>query len=101
MTIAAIATNTMSEGKMARPPNLQVPHWSPITHVAFQFCFTYLGLYSLATQISGSLIVIPYVSFRGLGLLWPMREITLWIGERIFGIASLVYTGNSQDTNFF
>lgn len=76
--------------------------WKPATLAAFRFCFAYLGLFSLATQISGSLIVIPFVSFRGLGLLWPMREITFWVGEHILGISSpLVYTGNSRDTNFF
>jgi hypothetical protein len=80
----------------------QDPHWSPLTRITFRFCFVYFGLYSLATQIAGSLIVIPYVSFRGIGLLWPMREITLWAGEHIFRITQpLVYDGNSRDTNFY
>ena len=50
--------------------------WTPLTRLAFRFCFVYLGLFSLATQISGSMI--PNLSFyyRGLGRLWPMREIT-------------------------
>lgn len=83
-------------------PEPEVQRWKPATLAAFRFCFAYLGLFSLATQISGSLIVIPFVSFRGLGLLWPMREITFWVGEHILGISSpLVYTGNSRDTNFF
>src|SRR5437867_13450173 len=70
--------------------------------VAFRFCFIYFGLYTLATQIGGSLILIPFVSFRGLGLLWPMREITLWVGEHIFHTtSSLVFAGNSGDTDFF
>ena len=70
--------------------------------IAFRFCFIYLGLYSLATQIVGSLILIPGVSFRGLGWLWPLREITMGVGRHIFHITSpLVYSGNSRDTDFY
>ncbi|MBI2149451.1 MAG: hypothetical protein HYU27_02445 [Acidobacteria bacterium] len=58
-------------------PGPELQRWKPVTLAAFRFCFAYLGLFSLATQISGSLIVIPYVSFRGLGLLWPMRELSI------------------------
>jgi len=77
-------------------------HWSPAARIAFRFCFTYLGLYSLVTQIVGSLILIPGVSFRGLGWLWPFREITNWIGLHVFHITSpLVYAGNSRDTDFY
>jgi hypothetical protein len=84
------------------PPDPRVAHWSLATRVAFRFCFTYLGLYSLATQISGSLLLIPSVSFRGLGLLWPMREITFWFGKQFFHISTpLVYAGNSRDTDFY
>lgn len=77
-------------------------HWSPAARIAFRFCFVYLGLYSLATQIVGSLILIPGVSFRGLGWLWPFREITMWIGLHVFSITSpLVFSGNSRDTDFY
>ena len=77
--------------------------WSPITRVAFRFCFTYLGLYVLATQIFGSLLLIPYFHFRGLGPLWPMREITIWLAAHVFGITTpLSYTGESiGETSFF
>jgi len=77
-------------------------HWSPAARVAFRFCFIYLGLYSLVTQIVGSLVLIPGMSFRGLGWLWPFREITNWIGLRVFHTTSpLVYAGNSRDTDFY
>ena len=76
--------------------------WSAGARIAFRFGFLYLGLYSLATQIVGSLLLIPGVSFRGLGWLWPMREITMWIGRHIFHITSpLIYSGNSRDTDFY
>jgi len=76
--------------------------WRPTTRVAFRFCFTYLALYSLATQIIGSLILIPHVSFRGFGLLWPMREITFWVGRVILRIHTpLIYAGSSRDSDFY
>src|SRR6185295_17441577 len=73
------------------------------TQIAFRFCFIYFGLYVLATQISGSLLLVPYFQFRGLGPLWPMRDITLWVAVRIFGITTpLTYTGDSiGETSFF
>ena len=46
----------------------------------------YLGLFCLATQISGSMI--PNLSFyyRGLGRLWPLRDVTFWIARHGFGV---------------
>jgi hypothetical protein len=77
--------------------------WSPFTRAAFRFCFTYFGLYILATQIAGSLFFIPYIAFRGLGPLWPMRDITLWTAAHVFHITTpLVYSGDSiGETSFF
>jgi len=83
--------------------NKDTEKWSPLKRVAFRFCFTYFGLYALATQIFGSLLLIPYFHFRGLGLLWPMREITIWLAVHVFQItAPLSYTGASiGETSFF
>jgi len=57
--------------------------WAPATRIAFRFGVLYLGLFTLATQFSGSLL--PNVSFyyRGLGRLWPMRDITVWVAEHM------------------
>jgi hypothetical protein len=86
----------------ASPVAPQPETWKPATRLAFRFCFAYLGLFSLATQITGSLFVIPFVPYRGLGILWPMREITFWIAQNIFHITSpLIYDGNSRDTDFY
>jgi hypothetical protein len=79
-----------------------VPRWRPATRVAFRFCFVYFGLYSLATQIYGGVIIIPNFSLPGLGTVWPMREITSWYATHLFGVtAPLVYTGSSGDTVFY
>src|SRR6185295_12168896 len=76
--------------------------WSSATQAAFRFSFAYLCLYSLATQILGSLILIPGVSFRGFGLLSPMQNITNWVGRSFFHLSvPLVFTGNSRDSAFY
>src|SRR5262245_40290259 len=79
-----------------------VPYWSPLLRVAFRFSFLYFGLFCLATQISGSLFLIPTISFRGFGLLWPMRPVTFWIASHVFGVTDqLVFSRNSGETLFF
>lgn len=76
--------------------------WGVATRIAFRFSLAYLALFSLATQIFGSMVLIPYHSFRGFGLLWPMREITYWFGSQVFRIHTpLVYDGNSRDSDFY
>jgi hypothetical protein len=60
--------------------------WSPATRVAFRLSVLYLGLFSLATQLSGSLL--PNLSFyyRGLGRLSPMRDVTMWVAAHVAGV---------------
>ena len=82
----------------------EVQEWSASHRVAFRFGVLYLGLFSIATQILGSLLLVPLADFyfRGLGPLWPMREITFWISTNVFGVtAPLVYTGTTGETVFF
>lgn len=62
----------------------EFPPWNPVTRVAFRFCFVYLGLFSLATQITGSMIPNSFFEYRGLGRLFPMREVTFWIAQHFF-----------------
>ena len=61
------------------------PHWSPALRVAFRFAFVYFGLFCLTIKIAGSLFLTPASSFRGIGVLWPMRQLTIWIANRFFG----------------
>ena len=66
-----------------------------------RFAVVYLGLYALATQIIGGVILTPWFSFPALGTIWPMRDITFWLAEHVFGLRTpLVFTGNSGDTAF-
>ncbi len=65
----------------------QAPRWSPATRAAFRFCFVYLGLFCLATQILGSLMPIPKVDIPDLQSLWPIRPVILWVAAHILRIA--------------
>jgi hypothetical protein len=69
--------------------------------IAFRFGVVYLGLFCAATQISGSLI--PNLSFyyRGLGRLWPMREITVWTGQHVFGASAGLDAATGGEPLFF
>ena len=67
----------------------------------FRFSLVYFGLYALATQIVGGVLLTPWFSFPALGTTWPMREMTHWVAEHVFGLRTpLVFSGNSGDTAF-
>jgi uncharacterized membrane protein YphA (DoxX/SURF4 family) len=98
-----------SEARPTGIPNpsasVSTPHvlrWSAATRIAFRFGFVYFGLFCLATQIAGSLLLFSNISFRGLGLVWPLRAITTWIAANIFNVdGPLSYGRNSGETIFF
>jgi len=64
------------------------PTWSPASRIAFRFGAIYLGLFALATQLSGSMIPNLAFSYRGMGRLWPMRNITHWTAGTVFGVSA-------------
>ena len=85
----------------AAPQTPNATTWTPSTRVAFRFCFLYFGLYSLATQFFGGVFLFPGVQVPALGHIWPMRDITLWLAEHVFGAQPpILFLGNSGDTLF-
>ena len=72
----------------------------PQSRLAYRFSVVYLALFSLATQIAGGLILFPGFSFPPLGTVWPMRDVTYWLGTHVFHVATLDYAGVSADTPF-
>ena len=81
---------------------LQTLGWSLATRVAFRFCFVYLGLFCLTTQIVTSLLsasqgeVIPDPA-----TIWPTRGIILWTAAHVFHTtATLAGGGNSGSGDF-
>jgi hypothetical protein len=75
--------------------------WNPATRLAFRAAVVYLGLYSLATQIAGGVLLTPWFQLPALGHVWPMRDVTVWLAEQVLGMtAPPVYLGNSGDTAF-
>ena len=75
--------------------------WTLTRRVAFRLGVVYLTLFCLVTQISGSLIPNPWVPYRDLGRLWPVREITHWVGRTIFGIDVPLDDVSGGETLFF
>lgn len=66
-----------------------------------RFGVLYFGLYALATQLAGGVLLLPGAALPPLGHVWPMREATLWLATNVAGLnPPLVYTGNSGDTAF-
>ena len=75
--------------------------WTPAQRLAFRFGVVYLTLFCLVTQISGSLIPNPWVVYRDLGRLWPVRGITHWVGRTVFGIDVPLDDVSGGETLFF
>jgi hypothetical protein len=76
----------------------QSTYWEPTTRIAFRFCFVYFGLYVLTTQmLPGMTLLLP-----DFGVLPPMRNVFLWIGRHILGIAAPISyrTTGSGDKTF-
>ncbi|HEY1303972.1 MAG TPA: hypothetical protein VGF24_10515 [Vicinamibacterales bacterium] len=69
--------------------------------IVFRFCVIYFGLYAAATQILGGVLLLPGFQLPAFGNVWPLRDLTLWAAQHVFGLTPpLVYTGNSGDTAF-
>ena len=84
----------------------QPAHWNLVKWVSFRFCFTYLGLYCITSNILGSLLLVPLTNFDflflpSLATLWPLRQIVFWAATHIFHINHvLVYNTGSGDKAF-
>ena len=83
-----------------QPREIESPHWRPATRIAFRFGVVYLGLFVLATQLSGSMIPNLVFSYRGAGRLWPMRDITHWTAG-VFGIPGGLDDVSGGESLFF
>jgi len=59
--------------------------WHPVTRIAFRFCCVYFSLYICTTQmLPGLTLILP-----DFGNLAPMKQLTLWVGHTILGIATI------------
>ena len=76
-------------------------HRNVAARLAFRFGVVYLTLFALATQISGSVFPNPWLTYRGLGRLWPMRDITHWTARTVFGIDTPLDDVSGGETVFF
>ncbi len=82
-------------------PHAHSERWPPAQRVLFRFGCVYFVLYALVTQIAGGLLLTPVASLPAFGTVWPVRDLTLWLAEHVFGATPpLVNVGNSGDTVF-
>lgn len=71
-----------------------------IKRAVYRFFAVYLGLFSVASQFLGGLILFPGFQFPALGRVWPMRAITEFVGSHVFGVTNFDVYGTSADTAF-
>jgi hypothetical protein len=70
---------------------LQVPSWGLADRVAFRFCFLYLGLFCLTTQIIARLFSNSYIPEPA--TLRPLRPVILWTAANIFHVPATLGFG--------
>ena len=76
--------------------------WSPLTRIAFRFCFVYFGLYCLATQIILSVLIIPRVDLSDPATLAPCRAVVFWVGAHVFRLSTpLVYSDSGSGDKYY
>lgn len=76
--------------------------WSVPKRVAFRFCFVYLTLFCLASQIVGGMFPIHNLETPDPATLPPVRAVIFWAAAQVFGVGHpLVYTGSGSGDKTF
>jgi hypothetical protein len=79
-----------------------VHRWSLTARIAFRFCFVYLGLFCVATQIFGALINIPNVDIPDIASLWPLKPLIFWTAAHVLQIhQTLINSGSGSGDKLF
>src|SRR5471030_1671600 len=91
-----MTTATQTQRVWSEP---QSPRWSLSSRVAFRFCFTYFGLFCLATQIFGGLVPVN-VEIPDPATLWPARQIVFWTAAHVFRVTHPLVYSDSGDKTF-
>ncbi len=66
--------------------------WNAATRVAFRFCFLYLGLYVLTTQMLGGIWIVPKPAPPNMGATGWMRGPIAWTAAHVFHVRSQYVT---------
>jgi hypothetical protein len=89
-----VGTQTPTEPILREP---QTSLWNLASRIGFRFCFLYLGLFCLTTQITTGL----FSGTQGADIpdpatLWPVRPLVFWTAAHILHVrATLALEGNS------
>ena len=84
-------------------PQSAAGQWRLPARIAFRFCFVYLSLYSLSSEITLGGLLLPIASedVPAPGTLPPMRQIVSWVCVNVFDIKlPPVYAHGSVDNVF-
>ncbi len=76
--------------------------WAPLSRILFRFCFVYVGLFCLGTQIITSVLIIPKVDVPDWSTTPPVRAVVFWVGAHVFRLTTpLVYSGSGSGDKYF
>ena len=76
------------------PVQAPVVRWSPVTRIAFRFCFLYFGLYVLMTQMLSGLLQLPMPRFDRMLLAKPVET----VARNVFGVTQplVIFSGSGD-----
>ena len=76
------------------PVQRPVVRWSPVTRIAFRFCFLYFGLYVLMTQMLSGLLQLPVPRFDRMLLAKPVEA----VARNVFGVTQplVIFSGSGD-----
>jgi uncharacterized membrane protein YphA (DoxX/SURF4 family) len=79
--------------------------WPPALRVGFRFWFAYCILFTGATQIINSILIVPHVVVPDMpdwATLWPVRSGVIWTAQHVFrDKADLIYTDTGSGDKTF
>src|SRR5215472_16664729 len=96
-----MATQPQAQAERVRIESKR-PGWDCASRIAFRFCFLYLGLFCLTTQVLPGLFPIPNIDVPDLATVAPIRQTVFWTAAHVFHVStSLVYTGSGSGDKTF
>jgi uncharacterized membrane protein YphA (DoxX/SURF4 family) len=79
--------------------------WPSAIRVGFRFCFVYFFLFTGATQIINSILIVPHVAMPDVpdwATLWPVRLGVIWVAQHVFQVkGDLIYTDTGSGDKTF
>lgn len=93
-------TGYMPRVEFSPPPSMrrEMKPWPAAARFAFRFFAVYFIWYVFASQMLGSLVLIPGFRVPNFGEITPMKQIVLWFGHTLLGTKPTLHPSGSGDT---